>query len=63
MVATEDSHLAFLDTPNCRAAGDRQQQSCYVLGLGRWNTFGTHIANIEESPRLALGFFATDIKN
>jgi hypothetical protein len=33
MVATEAFHVAFLDTPNCRVAGDHQQQSCYVALL------------------------------
>jgi hypothetical protein len=27
-----------------------------ALGLGRWNTFGTHVANIEESPPSGFWF-------
>jgi hypothetical protein len=34
-----------------------------ALVVGRWNTFGTHIANIEESPLLAFGFCSTNIKH
>jgi hypothetical protein len=31
MVATVSLLVAFLDTPNCWAAGDRQQQAGYVV--------------------------------